>query len=59
MFVFVRLLLQVVMQCSGIKLAGMLKAQYKIFKNQWLLYVPPGLTLENFAFYTHSLCMFS
>jgi hypothetical protein len=27
------------------------------FKSQWLLYVPPGLTLKNSAFCPHSVCM--
>jgi len=54
MSVIRRSLLQVLMQCSGIKLAGLLNARYKIFKNQCLFYIVPGLTLENSDFYTHT-----
>jgi len=30
---------------------------YYIFKAQWLLYVPPGLTFNNSTFYPHRVFM--
>jgi len=30
---------------------------FQSFETWWLLYVPPGLTLNNFIFFPHSACM--